>query len=166
MQWLQTTLLQYLENWEESVAADSSIPKEEKVYCTLPQQTIEGIRICGMIFLLKNCNSSYTYFYITAHSLPEITQFLLSHERANYILTERFNQDALEIFFGQQRARGHRNDNPSVAQFMENSQALVVQKSLALGGSSSVSTKRRKLELSPLCRPLPKRRCNRNIKFV
>ena len=53
MQWLQTTLLQYLENWEESVAADSSIPKEGKVYCTLPQQTIEGIRICGMIFVRK-----------------------------------------------------------------------------------------------------------------
>ena len=53
IQWLQTTLLQYLENWEVSVAADTSIPKEEKVYCTLPQQTIEGIRICGMFQFVK-----------------------------------------------------------------------------------------------------------------
>lgn len=106
------------------------------------------------------------YIYIIAHSLPEMTKFLLMHKGANFILTERFNQDSLEIFFGQQRARGQRNDNPSVAQFMENSQALVVQKSLALGGSSSISKNKRNLELSPLCRPLPKRRCSRNIKFV
>ena len=104
--------------------------------------------------------------YLAAHSLPEMTKFLLSHKGAQYILTERFNQDPLEIFFGQHRARGQRNDNPSAAQFMENSQALVVQKTLALGGSSSISNKKRNLELSPLCRPLPKRRCNRNIKFT
>ena len=104
--------------------------------------------------------------YIIAHSLPEIIKFLLSHKGPKFILTEQFNQDNLEIFFGQQRARGQRNDNPSVAQFLENSQALVVQESLALGGSSSISDRKRSLDLSPLCRPLPKRRCHRKIKFV
>lgn len=106
------------------------------------------------------------YMYIAAHSLPEMTKFLLSHKGPKFILTERFNQDKLEIFFGQQRARGQRNDNPSVTQFLENSQALIVQKSLALGGSSSISERKRSLDLSPLCRPLPKRRCNRRMKFV
>ena len=80
-------------------------------------------------------------------------------------MTERFNQDKVEIFFGQQRARGHRNDNPSVSQFMDNTQAIIIQKSLAIGGSSSISHKRSTPDLSPLCRPLPKRRCNREIKF-
>ena len=63
-----------------------------------------------------------------------------------------FYQDPMEIYFGQQRARGHRNDNPSVDQFMHNTQAVIIQKSLALGGSSKRSTP----DLSTLCRPLPK----------
>ena len=90
---------------------------------------------------------------------------LLSHTGARYILTERFNQDPVEVYFGKQRARGHRNDNPSVAQFMQNTQAIIIQKSLALGGSSSISCKRSQPELSPLCKPLPKRRCSRELKF-
>ena len=60
-----------------------------------------------------------------------MVRFLLSHNEHAYVLTERFNQDPVEIFFAQQRARGARNDNPSVAQFMDNTQALIVQKSLA-----------------------------------
>ena len=80
------------------------------------------------------------------------------------MLSERFNQDPIEIFYGQQRMRGRRNDNPSVAQFLQNTQALIVQKSLALGGSSNISRKRSNpLALSPLSRPLPKRRCKRII---
>lgn len=79
------------------------------------------------------------------------------------MFSERFNQDPVEDFFGQQRARGQRNDNPSVAQYLENAQALIVQKSLTFGGSSSISNKRSNPNLSPLCRPLPKRRCRRNL---
>ena len=94
-----------------------------------------------------------------------MTKSLLSHRGAKYILTERFNQDTVEIFFGKQRARGHRNDNPSVSQFMDNTQAIIIQKSLAIGGSKSISQKRSTPDLSPLCRPLPKRRCIREIKF-
>ena len=47
MQWLENTLLSYLDSWETWVAQNQSIPKEKKLYCTLPQQTLEGIRICG-----------------------------------------------------------------------------------------------------------------------
>ena len=58
-------------------------------YCTLPQQNVEGITedlwyvfICG-----KNHIEWLMYICITAHSLPEMTEFLLLHEGANYILT-------------------------------------------------------------------------------
>ena len=82
----------------------------------------------------------------------------------SFVLTERFNQDPVEIFFGQQQSRGNRNDNPSVTQFLQNTQALIVHKSLALGGSSNISKKRNDpLTLSPLSRPLPKRICKRII---
>ena len=54
-------------------------------------------------------------------------------EQGMYILTERFNQDPVKIYFGQQRDRGHCNDNPSVTPFMLNTQGIILQKSLALG---------------------------------
>ena len=60
-----------------------------------------------------------------------------------FILTDRFNQDPVEIYFGQERSRGHRNNNPSVQRYMKNTQALIVQKALALGGSSNISKKKR-----------------------
>ena len=88
-------------------------------------------------------------------------KILLSHEKAEYVLTERFNQDSLENYFGKQRARGHQNDNPSVAQYMDNAQALIVQKSMASGGSSNITKTKRAIELSAVCMHLPKRRCIR-----
>ena len=101
----------------------------------------------------------FLLYLFTVHSLNDLVPFLLSHEGIEYILTERFNQDSLEGFFGKQRLRGCRNDNPSVNQFLENTQAIVVQKSLAYGGSSNIAKKRKStVSLSPLSRPLPKRR--------
>ena len=35
----------------------------------------------------------------------------------SYVLTERFCQDPLESYFGQQRAMGRRRDNPNVRTF-------------------------------------------------
>ena len=102
-------------------------------------------------------------FFTVVYSLTEIMQELYCNKNAKFILSDRFSQDTLEIFFGQQRSRGRRNDNPSVLQFLQNAQAITVQKSLALGGSSNISKKRKDpLELSSICSPLPKRRCLRN----
>ena len=86
---------------------------------------------------------------------------LLFSKNAKFVLSNRFSQDTLEIFFGQQWSWGHCNDNPSVSQFLQNAQALTTQKSLALGGSNNISSKKREdpLELSSICSPLPKRRC-------
>ena len=102
--------------------------------------------------------------FYTAHSLNDIVKFLLS-QGMEYVLTERFNQDPLEVFFGQQRSRGGRCDNPSAKQFLRNTQAIMVQKSLALGGTSNISQKRSNpFATSPLSRPLAKYRRTRIIK--
>ena len=102
--------------------------------------------------------------FILAYSLSEMIRFLLSHEKVKFVLTKRFNQDPLENFFGQQRARGQRNDNPSVSQFLENTQALMLQKSLAVGGSSSIRKRKEMSDLIPsLSQPLPKRICKRSL---
>ena len=105
-------------------------------------------------------------FFVLAHSLSEMIRFLLSSDKVKFVLTERFNQNPLEIFFAQQRARGQRNDNPSVSQFMENTQALIVQKSLAVGRSSSIKKRKEIPDLPSLCQPLPKRTCKRSLKFT
>ena len=68
---------------------------------------------------------------------------LLSNKNAKFVLSNRFSQDTLEIFFGQQLSGGYCNDNPSVSQFLQNAQALTVQKSLILSGSSNISSKKR-----------------------
>ena len=62
------------------------------------------------------------------------------------------NQDLMEAFFGQQRARAQHNDNPSVKQFMETTQTIMVQKSLAI---DSISRKQTTPDLSPFGHPLP-----------
>ena len=53
-------------------------------------------------------------------------QELLFNEGAKFVLSDWFNQDTVEIFFGQWRSKGHRNDNPSVLQFLQNAQAITV----------------------------------------
>ena len=117
--------------------------------------------MCGWYICTYSELSVIVALVVAAYSLPEILKKLLSHKEAEFVYTVKFNQDPVEIFFGQQRARGCRNDNPSVTQFLQNTQALMVQKSLAIGGSSNISRKRASPDLSPLCRPLPKR-CRNN----
>ena len=50
---------------------------------------------------------------VTVHSFKEVVNFFLENG-VKYVLSERFCQDALENYFGRQRAIGRRRDNPSV----------------------------------------------------
>ena len=64
----------------------------------------------------------------------DVTKYILEkHSKENlFILSERFSQDPFENYFGQQRARGGRSDNPTVQRSLHNACALRVQKSMAL----------------------------------
>ena len=64
---------------------------------------------------------------ITVHSIIEAVKFLLQHH-VKYVLTERFCQDPLENYFGQQRAIGARKDNSSVRVFGFNDNSIRNQK--------------------------------------
>lgn len=68
------------------------------------------------------------------HSFVEVAKFLLSTNEDGdlFLLSERFSQDPLENYFGQQRARGGRSDNPTIQRSLQNASALRVQKSMAL----------------------------------
>ena len=89
----------------------------------------------------------------------EIVRYLLSQKPGLFLLSERFNQDPLESFFGQQRARGGRNDNPNVATFLHNTQAIQVQRKMAIGHGGNVHKRKEqwKTDISNLSRPLKKR---------
>ena len=50
-------------------------------------------------------------------SFLELGPVLLSDANVKFLLTERFCQDALESYFGEQRSRGGRSVNPNVQQF-------------------------------------------------
>ena len=65
-------------------------------------------------------------------SFLEVGLFLLQQSGVTFLYSERFNQDPPEAFFGQQRARGGRNDNPTVQQFCDSTVSLRIQKSAAL----------------------------------
>ena len=61
------------------------------------------------------------------YSFVELAKFLLTLKDGVFILSERLNQDPVESFFGQQRARGGHSNNPNVRTFQYNTQAIRVQ---------------------------------------
>ena len=86
-----------------------------------------------------------------------MARYLLSQKPSLFLLSERFNQDPLESFFGQQRARG-RNDNQNVATFLHNTQAIQVQRTMAIGHGGNVHKRKQwKTDISNLSWPLKKR---------
>lgn len=89
-----------------------------------------------------------------------MAQYLLSDNTENlFLLSERVTQDPLENYFGQQRARGGRNENPSLQQCLYNAAAIRIQKSLATDPVRG-NCRRKLREGSPDIddTPLPKRK--------
>ncbi len=78
-----------------------------------------------------------TTFFQLPKSFVEMTKYILSgtppdNSESLYFLSERISQDPFDNYFGKQRARGGRNENPNMHQCVHNAAALRVQKSLAL----------------------------------
>ena len=71
-------------------------------------------------------------FYFIVESFLEVGPYLLKQPGVKFLYAERFNQDPLEAFFGQQRAKGGRNDNPTVMQFCDAAASLRIQSQLHL----------------------------------
>ncbi len=61
-----------------------------------------------------------------------MSKYLLALDDKLYLLSERISQDPIENYFGLQRARGGRNENPTLQQCLTNASAIRVQKSQAL----------------------------------
>ena len=85
----------------------------------------------AILSLLHNYDNNFS---CVVKSFVEVVRHLLTLPgvEGQFILSERFSQDSLENYFGQQRARGGRCDNPTVKTCIEAAQSLRVQKSFGL----------------------------------
>ena len=101
----------------------------------LSRETLQVLRIAGE-YVATHSTDMYIFmsiYVLLVYSFTEMAEHLLSLEGVSFLLSERFNQDPLEIYFSKQRQRGGRSDNPSMQQCLQNAQALYFSKSLALG---------------------------------
>ena len=70
--------------------------------------------------------------FYTVKSFVELSEYVLKLPDMHYFLSAKLCQDPLECFFGKQRMRGGRCDNPTVQAFMYETSSLRVQGSIAL----------------------------------
>lgn len=109
--WLRSDFLGYFQQWKESIdnrAGNYSQNARGRMF--ISSQTYEGLQI-------------------TVNSLIEAVQFLL-RQGMPFVLTERFNQDVVEEYFGRQRSLGRRNDNPTIYQFGYQANTIRMQRSV------------------------------------
>ena len=104
---------------------------------------------------------NHTKIFFVVYSFTELVPLLLKDPGPKFILSARFNQDPLEIYFSKQRARGGRNDNPSADQFLNNVQAIRIGKSLSFGHCSNIQREPVEHNMQELSQPLPKRKALR-----
>jgi hypothetical protein len=96
--WLKENFLKYLSDWFLSIESrPGKFSKSDRSNMFITWQTHEGLKI-------------------TVNSIVELVSFLIN-SNVSYVLTERFCQDPLENYFGQQRSIGKRKDNPSLFDF-------------------------------------------------
>ena len=92
-----------------------------------------------------------------------MAKYLLAGGSAGlFFLSGKISQDPLENYFGQQRARGGRNENPNLQQCLYNAAAIRVQKSIATDPVRGNCDRKKRLyadtqpEIDSI--PLPKRK--------
>lgn len=105
-------LLDYPRSWKESTEnRPGNFTRNARAHMFLSWQTYEG-------------------YQITVYSVIEATKFLLQ-EGMEFVLTERFCQDPVEEYFGNQRKLGRRNDNPDIRTFGYNCNTIRIQRTVS-----------------------------------
>ena len=138
--WLTNDFLGYLRDWKESTAQrPGNFTQNARSRMFLSWQTYEGLQI-------------------SAYSVVEATKFHLN-EGMEYVLTERFCQDPLEEYFGNQRKLGRRNDNPDMKTFGYNNNTIRVQRAVSCQSGNTRGRKDRDRSWVNVSNdPVPKRK--------
>ena len=106
--WLVNVFLKFLDDWRQSTLdRPISVSADNRGRMFLSLQTYAGLKI-------------------SVYSHIEAIQFLLG-VGFQYVLSERFVQDVLEDYFGHQRSKGRRSDNPTAHQFGYNDLTIAAQ---------------------------------------
>lgn len=92
--------------------------------------------------------------YFAVRSFVDMGRYLLGVTGVKFLLSEKFTQDPVESFFGQQRQKGGGSENPTVHQFIYNTSSLRVQRSTAPIATSNVRVSKHHQDADT---PLPKR---------
>ena len=125
--------LPYLEEWETSVNNRAQFSAAEKRRMLLSSETILGLRRTSKLCVYR---VSFFHHYIGL-AFVEFVRFLFSLKEVKQnklaFLSNFICQDPLENFFGCQRQQGATNDNPTVQQFLDNTQTLRVVDSFCRG---------------------------------
>ena len=140
--WLENNLLPYFDNWKCNIETrNGNFSKTAQAKMFISKQTHEGIQI-------------------TVNAMIECIKFLLK-EGMEYILTERFCQDPVEEYFGNQRMLGRRSDNPDFNQCLYNDNTIRIQKevSITTGNTRGRYDKKRNWENISV-EPIKKRKSN------
>ena len=110
--WLVDVFLRYLDDWKQSTLdRPGNFSPDERAEMFLSPQTYEGLKIA-------------------VHSHIEAIYFLLG-EGFPYVLPERF-MHVLEDYFGHQRSKGGRSNNPTAQQFGYNDLTIAAQRDIPL----------------------------------
>ena len=121
----------------------------EKGKMLLSKETMEGLRMTGILqnkcTILKTihvCLMNIIVLFLVT-SFLEVGPILLEDQSVQFLLTERFSQDAVESYFGDQRSRGHRNTNPNIQQFSITANILRVSTGLSRKERGNVRGRKR-----------------------
>ena len=103
--------LKYLDDWKTSTQnREGNFTAQDRQKMFMSQQTYEGL-------------------VITAKSTVALARYLIG-SGMKFVLTEKFNQDVVEEYFGRQRSLGRRSDNPDIYQFGYQDQTIRIARSV------------------------------------
>eukprot|EP00112_Aurelia_sp_Birch-Aquarium-sp1_P000666 Seg1064.2 transcript_id=Seg1064.2/GoldUCD/mRNA.D3Y31 product="Transposable element P transposase" protein_id=Seg1064.2/GoldUCD/D3Y31 len=116
---LMEDVLGFFEKWRDSILkCKGGHSKDDQQKMFISNQTFVGLKT-------------------TILAVVECVRYLLSSGMP-YVLTEKFNQDNAEEYFGRQRAMGRRSDNPTIYQFGYNANTIRIQRSIrTVSGNTS-----------------------------
>ena len=92
------------------------------------------------------------------NAFVELVEYLFTVPDVEVFLSNKLCQDPVEKFFGQQRQRGRVHDNPSVCDFLKNTQALRVVNGTCKHVRGNCRGSDSSKSLVQMSEPLPKRR--------
>ena len=91
----------------------------------LPRETQDGIHVIG----IQSCLNYYVVMFIFSIVICGVCTKIAG---VHSFLSARINQDPIEKFFGMQRLAGRTHQNPTVAEFIKNTETFRVISSIWL----------------------------------